>query len=79
LIGGGAWYPARQSPAWIIGAGYRPLRRWGTLVIDVERWNVGVEYELERFRTGAPREPLGEGREWQAFWQVRFGFTLWSL
>lgn len=78
LIGGGAWYPARNSPAWIVGAGYRPLTSWGALVFDVERWNVGVAYDLERFRTGAPREPLGEGREWQAFWQIRLGITLWS-
>lgn len=78
LIGGGAWYPARNSPAWIVGAGYRPLASWGALVFDVERWNVGVAYDLERFRTGAPRESLGGGREWQAFWQIRVGITLWS-
>jgi hypothetical protein len=78
LIGGGAWYPAQNVPAWIVGAGYRPLTSWGAWVIDIERWNVGVEYELERFRTGAPREPLGDGREWQALWQIRLGITLWS-
>jgi hypothetical protein len=78
LIGGGAWYPARKSPAWILGAGYRPPTSWGSFVFDVERWNVGVEYEVERFRTGAPREPLGGGRDWQAFWQIRAGITLWS-
>jgi hypothetical protein len=72
LIAGGAWYLARNSPAWIVGAGYRR----GALVLDVERWNVGAAYELERFRTGAPREPLGDGREWQAFWQIRLGLTL---
>ena len=78
VIGGGAWYAARNSPAWIVGAGYRPLTSWGAWVFDIERWNVGVPYELERFRTGAPREALGDGREWQAFWQIRFGLTLWS-
>jgi hypothetical protein len=78
LIGGGAWYPSQNVPAWIVGAGYRPLTSWGAWVIDIERWNVGVEYELERFRTGAPREPLGDGREWQALWQIRIGITLWS-
>jgi hypothetical protein len=79
LIGGGAWYLTRRSPAWIVGAGYRPRTSWGALVFDVERWDVGVAYDLERFRTGAPREPLGEGREWQAFWQIRLGITLWSI
>jgi hypothetical protein len=78
LIGGGAWYPAGDSPAWIVGAGYRPVTKWGTLVFDVERWNLGVPYVRERFRTGAPREPLGDGREWQAFWQIRLGITVWS-
>jgi hypothetical protein len=78
VIGGGAWYAARSSPAWILGLGYRRPGAWGGLVVDIERWNVGVAYDLERFRIGAPREPLGEGREWQRFWQVRLGFTLWS-
>ncbi len=78
VIGGGAWYPARSSPAWIFGLGYRLPSSWGALVLDIERWNVGVAYDLERFRIGAPRESLGEGREWQRFWQIRVGFTLWS-
>ncbi len=78
VIGGGAWYPARRSPAWILGAGYGPLTTWGALVVDVEYWRVGVAYDLERFRLGAPRELLGNGREWQGFVQVRFGFRIWS-
>lgn len=78
LIGGGAWYPARNTPAWIVGAGYRPFTRWGAFVLDVERWHVGVAYELERFRTAAPRERVGGGREWQALWQFRLGMTVWS-
>jgi hypothetical protein len=78
VIGGGAWYLTRNSPAWIVGAGYRLPAARGALVFDVERWNVGVAYDLERFRTGAPREPLGRGREWQAFWQIRVGISLWS-
>ena len=78
VIGGGAWYPARSSPAWILGLGYGRPSAWGPLVLDIERWNVGVAYDLERFRAGAPRERLGEGREWQRFWQIRVGFTLWS-
>jgi hypothetical protein len=78
LIGGGAWYLVGRSPAWIAGAGYRAPTSWGVLVFDIERWSVGVPYELERFRSGAPREPLGDGREWQAFWQIRAGLTVWS-
>lgn len=78
LIGGGAWYPARNSPAWIVGAGYRPPTSWGALVFDVEYWTVGAAYDLERFRVGAPRERLGNGREWQGFLQFRVGITVWS-
>jgi len=78
LIAGGAWYPARKSPAWVVGAGYRPLNWWGALVFDVEYWSVGVAYDLERFRLDAPREFLGDGREWQGFLQLRAGITLWS-
>jgi hypothetical protein len=78
LIGGGAWFPARRSSAWILGAGYRPPTSWGALVLDIERWSVGVDYDLERFRVGAPREHLADGREWQGFWQVRVGITVWS-
>jgi len=78
VIGGGAWYLTRSSPAWIVGLGYRRPSTWGALVLDIEQWNVGVAYDLERFRTGGLREPLGEGREWQRFWQIRVGFTLWS-
>ncbi|MGH7467924.1 MAG: hypothetical protein ACRENP_08045 [Longimicrobiales bacterium] len=78
VIGEGAWYPARSSPAWILGLGYRRPNSWGAQILDIERWNVGVAYDLERFRIGAPRESLGEGREWQRFWQLRVGFTLWS-
>jgi len=78
VIGGGAWYLARSSPAWIAGLGYRRSSSRGAWVVDVEQWNVGVAYDLERFRTGGAREPLGEGREWQRFWQIRVGLTLWS-
>jgi hypothetical protein len=78
LIGGAAWYPARRSPAWILGAGYRPPRSWGAFVFDIEYWRVGVPYDLERFRLDAPREFLGDGREWQGLVQVRAGITIWS-
>lgn len=78
LIGGGAWFVARNTPAWIVGAGFRPMSRWGAMVVDIERWSVGAAYDLERFHAGAPREHLGEGREWQALWQVRIGLTVWS-
>jgi hypothetical protein len=47
-------------------------------VFDVEYWNVGVAYDLERFRSNAPREFLSDGREWQGFLQVRAGLTIWS-
>jgi len=79
LIGGGAWYPVRRSPAWIAGVGYRPLSSWGAWVFDVEYWNVGVAYDLERFRINGPGESLGNGRDWQGFFQVRAGITIWSL
>jgi len=78
LIGGGAWYPARSSPAWILGAGYRSGLSRGSLVVDVEWWNVGVAYDLEQYRVGLPREFLGSGREWQGFWQIRVGVNIWS-
>jgi hypothetical protein len=78
LIGGGAWFPVSGSPAWIVGAGFRPPRSWGAFVFDVEYWNVGVAYDLERFRSNAPREFLSDGREWQGFLQVRAGLTIWS-
>jgi hypothetical protein len=78
LIGGGAWYLARSAPAWIVGAGYRPVNSWGAWVFDVEYWNVGVAYDLERFRSTGPREFLSTGRDWQGFIQVRAGITVWT-
>lgn len=78
LIGGGAWFPARRSPAWMLGAGFRPPISRGALVFDIEYWSVGVAYDLERFRLDGPREFLDDGREWQGFLQVRAGITIWS-
>lgn len=77
LIGGGAWYPARRSPAWVLGAGFRPPFSRGAFVFDIEYWSVGAAYDLERFRSNAPSEFLNDGREWQGFLQVRAGFTIW--
>ncbi len=78
LIGGGAWFPAHDSPAWFLGVGYRPPTPRGAFLFDIEHWRVGVAYDLERFRTGLPREHLGNGREWQGFWVARFGVLVWS-
>jgi hypothetical protein len=78
LIGGGAWYPTRRSPGWVVGAGFRPPFSRGAFVFDIEYWTVGVAYDLERFRSDAPSDFLDDGREWQGFLQVRAGFTIWS-
>jgi hypothetical protein len=78
IIGGGAWYLNRAVPAWLAGVGFRRRASFGAIILDVERWSVGVPYELERFRLGAPDESLGMRREWQAFWHLRLGVTVWS-
>ena len=78
VIGGGAWYLNRGTPAWIVGAGFRPLTSWGAVVVDVERWGVGFPYDIERVRLGQAGEIVGSGRAWQRLWQFRLGVTVWS-
>lgn len=76
LIGGGSYYFSGGLPAWIVGTGYTHQTAIGRIVIDLERWNVGTRYDLERFEPNAPDPVVGHGREWHRFWHVRLGFAI---